>query len=214
MLARSTPMYLLIPRAGKQQKILHPGRVVESDAKTFVAEFEESIEPAVGADVVAYGEVGGKFFQQGAVVSELRGFGSGAGAGTSASAGPIIAFGRVGEVVSAEQRQTFRVSVAMLDLAAQINREDACQIVDMSPEGLAAIAGGLFELGSIVQISFTHEGHAVSASARVQTATQRPDGKFRYGLLVSTRHVAARKALESISSRAQRLQLRRLAGAA
>ena len=52
-------------------KVLHPGKVLQSDPKTFVAEFEEPIAPAVGSDVNAYGAVNNRFFQQGAVVTEL-----------------------------------------------------------------------------------------------------------------------------------------------
>ena len=203
MLATGTEMYLLIPDASNK-RILHPGKVIESDAQGFVGEFEEPIAPPVGADVNAYGKVRGKFFQQGAAGVAIR----------QTEPQPVIAFTRVGELVSAENRQTYRVCVAMAGIAARIESEKKCAVVDMSAEGFGAVASKVYELGSLVQVAIEYEGHAISTLARVQTVKARPDGKFRYGFLVNEKKNSPRKALEQISASVQRQQLRRLAGAA
>ncbi|MGA2583592.1 MAG: PilZ domain-containing protein [Tepidisphaeraceae bacterium] len=202
MLAVGKSMFLLIPSPSKT-KFLHPGKVIESDCTRFAAEFEDAIAPEVGSDVNAFCEVNGQFYQQGAIVREIR-----------AGLPVVIAFGRNGEVVSAENRQTYRVNVAASDISAAVGRESACAVLDVSPEGFAAVTSKKVSLGSIVPIKLHGEGHALEAPARVQTMRERPDGKFRYGFLVPRNNVLARKSLQQLSAAMQRLQLKRIRGAA
>lgn len=180
-----------------------PGKVIESDATSFVAEFEETIAPPVDGDVNAYCEVRGKFFQQGAVVVEIR-----------TSKPCVIVFRRSGESVSAENRQTYRVSLVTAEFVVDVDKESGCQVVDISPEGFAAIISRKLNLGSLVKIKLNGEGQTFEASARVQTVQERGGGKFRYGFLVPQDNAAARKKMQQISMETQRLQLKRLRGAA
>ncbi len=206
MLGVGTATFLLIPN-GSNKRVLYPGKVVESEAIQFAAEFDEAINsklPVVGAEVIAYGELRGKFYQQGAIIFEIR----------ASDARPVIVFDRVGDAVSAEQRQTFRVSVALSGIVANIGDERNCQVVDLSPEGLGVVSGRELKLGSLIPVSMMVEGQPIANAARVQTAIKRPDGKFRYGLLIPDKKSPARKALERASSSFQRQQLRRLSGAA
>lgn len=194
---------MLIP-GNTTERILQPGWVVESNAEGFVAEFEPGICPEVDCDVNAYGGIRGKFYQQGARVTEIR----------CREPRPIIAFARCGEVVSAENRQTFRVSTLNAGILAKVGREKNCQIVDISPEGFGAIVRGDLKIGSLVPVEFQYEANSVNAPARVQTVKIRPDGKVRYGFLAPDKFGAARKALQLMTSSLQRAQLRRLSGAA
>jgi len=203
MLEAGNPMFLLIP-SPSNERVLHPGSVVESDATSFVAAFEEPITPAVGADLNAFCEVRGKLFQQAATVIEFRG---------NAEC-PTIAFKRSGEPVSAENRQTFRVSILAADVTARVDKERSCPVVDVSPEGFAIIAAKKYTLGSLVQCTFTYDETTVSTMARVQAMQVKKDGKLRYVLLVPRSNIAARKSLQEISAAAQRVQLRRRRGAA
>jgi PilZ domain len=202
MLCVGNPVFLLIPSASKK-RILHPGEVIESDSMSFVGRFDEPIAPPVDSDVNAFCEINGKFFQQGAVVTELR-----------PGPGNIIAFRRAGEPVSAEARQTYRVSVVGAEFTAKIGKLNACSIVDISPEGFAAIVSEHLNLGSVINIKLTAEGQTVSAPARVQTVKERSEHEFRYGFLVPRANIPARKSLQLISAEMQRLQLKRLRGAA
>jgi hypothetical protein len=203
MLASGQGMYLLIPNASKKP-LLVPGKVVESGAASFAIQFEESSDIHVGLETVAYGDVRGKFFQQGATLTEVR--------ATEPKA--TYLFLRVGEPVSAEQRQTFRVSVALSDVIAQVGDRKKCQVVDLSPEGLAVITSPGFEMGSMLKVLLTEGDHALLAQARVQTIKVLPTGKVRYGLLVPNNNNAARKTLLRLSMGFQRTQLKRLAGTA
>lgn len=203
MLFLGTEMFLLIP-SPSNEKVLHPGKVLQSDQATFTAEFEEPIAPPVDSDVNTYGAVNNKFFQQGAVVTEII------------QAGPnaIIAFKRVGAPVSAENRQTFRVSVVTIGIQSVVDKEKSCHVVDLSPEGFGVIAAREYRRGALVPIAFHHEGLTIESAARVQTIKPRYDKKFRYGFLVSGKTNPAVKQLAQLSSAIQRQQLRRLAGVA
>ena len=202
MLLVGNPVFLLIPSPSKK-RVLHPGIVIESDSTHFVGQFEDAISPPLDSDVNAFCEVNGKFFQQGAAVSELR-----------PGPGNVTAFHRVGEIVSAESRQTYRVSVASADFVARIGKRSPCAVIDISPEGFAAIVCDRLNLGSIVQVKLEAEGQTLDTPARIQTLKELPSGEFRYGFLVPQKNIAARKALQIISAQMQRLQLKRLRGAA
>ena len=202
MLSAGDEMYLAIPD-GAQKPILRPGKVVSSDATTFAAEFIEPITVAVEADVTAYASQRGKFFQQGARVVLI----------SAAETRTIISFARVGQPVSADKRQVYRVSTATAGMLAQIGSEKKCPIVDMSGDGFGAILSRECRIGSVQQVVLVHEEQQITMSVRTQTAAPRPDGKFRCGFLAIGRG-EGRKALQQISAAIQRQQLRRLSGAA
>lgn len=204
MLAKDAEMFLMIPAESKKKRVMHAGKVLESNNTHFVAEFADSINLTAEENVVAFGERGGKFFQQGAIVREVR----------AAGQKPVFMFERVGEAVSAEQRQIFRVSTANSAILAQIGKEKNCRVVDISPEGFGAISKVQLELGALVSVSFSHEQQTVSTMARVQTVKHRHDGSFRYGFLAPDRNSDARKTLAKLAGTFQRLQLQRLSGAA
>jgi hypothetical protein len=198
-----TPLFLLVPDSSRK-RILHPGKVVRCEEGAIIAQIEEAMTVAEGMEVVVFCSVRGKFMQQGATVIAQ---------GEPAIKGGF-AFKLVGEAVSAESRQTYRVSVAVANVKAQIGKEKDCLIVDVSPEGFAVITRSEDTLGSSVQVNFCYEGQTVSTPARVQTVQTRADGKFHCGLLVIEKGSSARKALAQISGAMQRQQLKRLSAAA
>ena len=197
-----SPVFLLIP-SPSSKRILHRGEVIESDAVSFVARFDDPIAVAVGSDVNALSEVNGKFFQQGAVVTELR-----------PGSGNLIAFRRNGEAISAEARQTYRVCVVTAGFNATVGNVDSCPLIDISAEGFAVIVPDRLDLGSVVSIKLMCDGRCVESPARVQTVKELEGGKFRYGFLVPRDNVSARTAIQKVSAEMQRLQLKRLRGAA
>lgn len=201
MLRNGFAMYLWIP-SESTERILHPGKVKELDQETFVAEFEEVINVEAGADVSIFAEVRDKFFQQSANVVLIR----------QTDPNPVIAFKKIGEPVNAESRSSFRVSTVTAGMLAKIDKEMRCHVVDISPEGFGAISDIDQKPGTIVSVFMVHEGQTLAGKARVQTARQRIDGKFRCGFFVL--EPAMRRTLEKMYSIAQRAQLRRLAGTA
>ena len=203
MLNAGQGMFLLVPKASGKP-VLVPGKVIESKTATFTIQFEEAPKVQVGLETQAYCDVRGKFFQQNATLTEIK----------TDSAAPAFVFARVGEPVSAEQRQTFRVSVALSNIAAEVGPHKKCQVVDLSPEGLAVIASPGLLPGAGVKVSLAYEQESFVAEARVQTIKVMPTGKVRYGLLVPNVNASARKTLLKMSMSFQRTQLKRLAGAA
>ena len=202
MLSVGNAVFLLIPSKSKK-RILYPGQVIESDPIRFTGKFEDPITPAVDSDVNAFCEVNGKFFQQGAVVTEILPI-----------AGNVIAFRRNGEPVSAESRQTYRVSVVSEGFIAKVDKLPASSVVDISPEGFASIVDDRLNLGSVVKIKLDCDGQVIQSPARVQAVKDLPSGQFRYGFLIPRSNIATRNALQKISADMQRLQLKRLRGAA
>jgi len=202
MLSLGNAVFLLIPSKSKK-RILYPGQVIESDPIRFVGKFEDPITPPVDSDVNAFCEVNGKFFQQGAIVTEIR-----------PGPGNVIAFRRNGEPVSAESRQTYRVSVVSEGFTARIDKLPASSGVDISPEGFATIVDDRLNVGSVVKIKLTCDSQIIESPARVQAVKDLPSGQFRYGFLIPRSNIPTRNTLQRISADMQRLQLKRLRGAA
>jgi hypothetical protein len=196
-------MFLLVP-SSSNKPVLLPAKVIESNGQCYAIQFDEAPAVEVGLETLAYCDVRGKFFQQGATLIEIK----------TDSPKPPFVFARVGEAVSAEQRQTFRVSVALSNITAEVSGRKKCHVVDFSPEGLAVITSPGFAPGSVVKVQLAHEEYTITADARVQTIKVLPTRKVRYGLLVPNTAVAARKSLLKMSMTFQRTQLKRLAGAA
>ncbi len=203
MLTNGQEMYLLEP-SGSDKRVLHPGKVIESSADAFAIVLAKPLNVAVGTEMLAFCDVRGKFFQQGAILIEIR----------ADADKTVFAFNRSGEAISAENRQTFRVSVAIAEIYAQIGKQKKCHVVDFSPEGFGAIGSPGFDLGSLQKVSITYDQFSLSADARVQTIKVLPNGKVRYGFLVPKSNIAARITLQKLSASFQRTQLKRLAGAA
>lgn len=203
MLNSGQGMYLLVA-ATSEKRDLYPGKVVVSTRESFTVEFDTPLALPIGFETLAFCSVRGKFFQQGATLTEVR----------TDSSTPAYVFRRESEPVSAEQRQTYRLSIALSGIQAQIGLQEKCQVVDFSPEGLGAIGSPGFSIGSVQKVSLTHGEFTIDADARVQTIKVMANGKVRYGLLVPRSNIAARGALEKLSASFQRVQLRRLAGAA
>jgi len=192
-------VFLLIP-GEHRERILHQGRVLESTAESIVAEFADPITLPAGTDVNLYADFRGKFYQHGASVIAFQ-----------QSRPSIYAFKKVGEPVSAESRGSYRVSTVTLEITARIAMEACCKIVDISPEGFAAITAQDYPIGSVVDSTLVCEGLSCAGPARVQTLKVLPNGNRRYGFLaVDKKGSAMRKVLGQITATVQRLQLRRL----
>jgi hypothetical protein len=197
-------LFMLIPNEANE-RILLPGKVLEHDDQTVVAEFAEPLTLAVGAEVNLYGDFRGRFYQQGAAVIALR------QAEPPAPAVPIVALRKVGEIAAADSRGSYRVSTAALNVYANIGEECSCRVLDISPEGFAAITTRDYPIGSTVRASLVCEGLACSGHARVQTLKVLPNGQHRYGFLApDSKTSTMRKVLGHITATVQRIQLRRL----
>ena len=203
MLSKSSPVYLSIPNA-QNKRVLHEGRVVDLDGPRVVIEFDEALTPSEGTEVMLFAEVRGKFFQQGAKVTQER----------QDTPRTTIEFHTMGDPVSAEQRGSYRTSVVSWKIPVKVDRIAGCTLADISPEGVGVITPKQLTIGTTVEISFDFDGHAISGKFRVQSVKILPSGTLRFGLHVPERRDPMRVRLQQLASHAQRVQLRRLSGAA
>jgi hypothetical protein len=182
-----------------QTRILKPGKVVQSTGNEIVVEFEETLPIELGADTLLFVTYRDKFFQQGVKVRQVE-----------QAATTIATLEKVGEFVSAEQRQIYRTSTLMADVVADLPGEPGCAVADVSPEGFSAITTREYQLGSVLRATLRHEALEIELKARVQTVRLRPDGKFRYGFFAGGRGGITKRAMEQLNSQMQRQQLRRI----
>ncbi|MAE95289.1 MAG: hypothetical protein CL910_11565 [Deltaproteobacteria bacterium] len=129
--------------------------------------------------------------------------------------GKLVVFETLGDPVSAESRQSYRVSTITASLEAAIGDEPNCKVVDISSTGFAAVAATGYQIGQNVAVSIDFEGQHCQGTASVQSVREKPGGKYRYGFLsVSAQDGGSFQAdLNAVSLEVQRLQLRRLSGA-
>lgn len=203
MLSKASPVYLSIPNE-QNKRVLHEGRVVDLDGPRVVIEFDEALTPSDGMEVMLFAEVRGKFFQQGAKVTQER----------QDTPRTTIEFHTVGDPVSAEQRGSYRTSVVSWKIPVKVDRIANCSLADVSPEGVGVITPKPLTIGTTVEIAFDFDGHAISGKFRVQSVKILPNGSLRFGLHVPERRDPIRVQLQQLASHAQRVQLRRLSGAA
>jgi hypothetical protein len=220
MLSLGTPIFLLVPD-WSNKRILHPGEVIECRPGVFVSKLDESLSLPDGTDVMAFfHSADGRFMKQNAVVvvpNETRDHNGKTAPKTPAEIplkSPLVVFRLLGEVMSAQKRKLYRVSVRQSNIRARIDTESNCHIVDISPEGCAAVTAQAYKIGSMVRIHFIFEGETVLAHGRVQTMRILGEGSYRHGFLIGDKISPARKALTALTMAVQRRQLRRLAGAA
>src|SRR5438552_14953790 len=69
--APNLAMYLLVPNESNQ-RVLHPGRVLQTGDEQIALEFDKAVAPPPGSDVNLFFELDGKFMQQGASIVALR----------------------------------------------------------------------------------------------------------------------------------------------
>jgi hypothetical protein len=200
MLEVGTPIFIIIP-GESQERVFHHGKVLESDAETFVAEFDRLEPLPVGFGVNAYNEEDGKFYRQNAIVKALG----------RTKPNPVLTFERVGAPVSAERRNSYRVRMLKTILTGRIGDERKCSIMDVSPEGLAAITKKALDIGSLVNVRIEYETHLLEGAVHVQSVHANPDGKYRCGFLVPGNNAKMRRSLERIASTFQRIHLRSMA---
>lgn len=201
MLSVGSSVFISIPDKSREP-ILHMGKVIETDAEIFMAEFDNVQALPVGFNVNAFGNVSGRFYQQKAVVKETG----------RTKYHPIMTFQRLGPLVLAEKRATYRVHISGVVIAGRIGEEMKCNITDVSPEGFGAITSNALEIGSLVPVHIGYEKENLKGHVRVQCINELPNGKHRCGFMVPEKEARMRRSLERIASKIQRMHLRTIAG--
>ena len=208
-------------------RILHRGQIIMQCNEVFAAVFDEpDLAPDLGQEVLIYAMPDHEFMQQSArivdpPVENTPETGAGeppAGDGGAASHGsPPVHLVTVGDPVSAESRQCYRVVAIMTDRTAKLNDEEDCKLLDVSATGLALISTGSYRIGDLVTTTLNDKKMKFTGQVSVKSIKPLEDGYTRYGLHCAEDGRSSGdldKGIQKISTAIQREQLRRLNRAA
>ena len=174
--------------------------VIDSQPGSFVAEFEELIYPTVGVTMHISSHVRRRFVAAPARVIEFL----------QATPRPHIRFSITRAFECVEQRTTFRVCVAGADLRATVNSEAGCEVLDVSPSGLAVMCATEYEPGSLLRVILTFGGRQFAGTVMVRSASPWVRDRKRYGCQVALGEHRLMNGLQLITTTVQREQIRRL----
>ena len=124
----------------------------------------------------------------------------------------VFTFDPIGDPISAESRQFYRVSTISADLRASMGDEKDLDVQDLSATGFAVIASGSYALGDTVEVEIEHADMQCHGTAAVQSVREFGPGRIRYGLraIEEDPHTGEfLQTLQGISLAVQREQLRR-----
>ncbi len=189
------------------ERVLHHAVIDGSDEEgCWRATFTAGVpQVAVGQELLIYYEIKREFMQQPARIHALD----------ASEEQTVVCFETLGDPISAESRQHYRVSTITAQIQAQIAEEEGCKVLDISSTGFAAVSRQSFAIGETVAAVIEFDDYHCEGRASVQSVRARPDGSFRYGFLsINGKDGGAfQEALNELSLEVQRIQLRRLSGA-
>ncbi len=231
MLTPGAVVFVNFPEESKQ-RVLHAARVIQNNSNGLVLQSDEAgLGFAPDRVFRLYFELKLKFVQQAARVEALLGEGElpggspGTPATVSASAvsnakgpqGPTFIVKTLGEPVSAEGRECYRVSTLMSGLKADLGDEKHGTLADVSVSGFSIIASQPHAAGEVLSVTLHHEGKTFVGDGAIQSIKPLSDGRLRFGLLCADsdgKRTPLKQGLQQISVAVQRQQLKRLAGVA
>ena len=191
-------------QSGSGQRVLHPAEILNSMKRVITAKLQTTeLECELGQKLMVYYQIGDKFLKQAALIESCD---------TSEELAEIQ-FTFLDEPVSAEQRETYRVSTGMEDLYVDISDEIGCKLLDISVTGCSFISNVQYLLGQLVHITIYHKGEPIKGEAVVQSVRQYDAERTRYGLyciIVSDTDGTLKRCLREITMTMQRSQLQRL----
>ena len=184
--------------------------VVEVSADTFSINFvAEPFEFEVDQEVLMYFSGKTEFLQQVGRIKEVL------PAEEGEEAGPTFVIEPVGDPISAESRQHYRVSTISADLKARVGDEEELDVQDLSSTGFAVLASKDYQIGQTIEVGIMHEEERCHGIASVQSVRAFGPGRIRYGLraIEEDPHTGEfLQVLQRISLAVQRDQLQRGGG--
>jgi len=204
MWAVDSDLFIELPSA-TSDRVLHHSVIVGMDEGKPMVQPKALLALEEGNDIRIYFERSREFMQQAAKVCQVP----------EETDEGVLCIEPLGEAVSAEGRECYRVSTVFADLSIEVGNE-TCSLTDVSVLGLSILGNAAYKSGEIVPVRLTHEGSRYEGNAQVQSIKDL-GGMIRYGLLCSGGTSNSKTSLESglrqVSMTIQRMQLRRRAGA-
>ncbi len=230
MFCKGTILFLQFPHESRT-RLLHQGTVLDVSPGAFQAMFEEEKLPiAAGQELMIYFDRQGKFLKQPARVivvhdpasTETTPADPAAEQGGDDSVpmaqaiGLVCALQPVGQPVSAESRQSYRVSTVISDRRAELNGE-MCKLLDVSASGYAVISRKQYKFGQILEGAVTLHHETFRGQVCVQSIRELGEGRYRYGLYCAedrAQRGGLKEGLPKLTMALQIEQLRRRSGVA
>jgi len=197
--------FLQIPDESKH-RILHGGTVKGITENLYSVTFEDGDLPIEDSqNVLIYYEKNRGFLQQPArIISTV-----------DREPSLIVELEPIGEPISAESRQHYRISTVMAELTAEIGAETNCPFLDVSASGFSIICMEKYKLGNVVSATLQHQGQRYSGEVCVLSVRELSKGRMRYGLhCIESKKPgdSIQQGLQIMSITLQREQLNRMSG--
>ena len=186
--------------------------VIESSSENFSIRFvADPFAFEVDQEVLMYFSGKTEFMQQVGSVKEI------VEAAEGSEEGPLFVIEPIGDAISAESRQNYRVTTISADLEAHVGGEVNLQVQDLSSTGFAVVASEEYQMGQTVEVSIAHGEDQCHGIASVQSVRALGGDRIRYGLraIEEDPHTGQfLQVLQRISLAVQREHLQRSGGAA
>ena len=181
--------------------------VVDASSDEFSIQFvAEPFAFEVDQKVLMYFNGKSEFMQQIARIKEVAQPEEGSGEPIIFNLEPI------GDAISADSRQNYRVSTISAGLEASLGEESDLTVQDLSSTGFAVLASAEYELRQPVEVSIAHGEEQCHCIAAIQSVRNVGPGRIRYGIraIEGSPHTGEfLQVLQRISLAVQREQLQR-----
>jgi hypothetical protein len=206
MLSTGLDIFVQDPQKTAARELL-PAKVTGVNNNVYTIELKKSdVALEAGGELLLFYDHDRKFVQQSARVETVE----------STIPSLVAAIVLVGEPVSAESRESSRVSLALAGLTAKFGTEESCQLNDVSITGFSLTALQRYKIGEHVPATLEFEGQSFSGASCIQSVRELGDGRIRYGVhCVNDEKFGGfelQRGLRHIASTIQRQQMRRLSG--
>lgn len=174
MFASGKGVFVQIPD-GSVQRILHPATIVAVDSGALALEFSDpELKPQAGQAVLIFFDRKGEFTQQAARIGGVR----------ASEPRAVIGVELLGKPISAESRQSYRISTAVSGLTAKVGSVENCRLLDVSAAGFAILTDKPLSVGEILKAELSLENDTFVGQVSVQNGAPFGSGQMRYGLYV------------------------------
>ena len=147
---------------------------MEVSESTITANFDtEVLNVEEKMDTFIYYNIGREFIKQGARIESV----------ICAESGVTVSLETTSDPVSAENRQTFRVSTIMGNVTATFGSEDDCSVVDLSAQGFALYSKEKYVVGNRIATVLHYEREKLKGTVGIVSIDERRKGYLRYGVL-------------------------------
>jgi hypothetical protein len=207
VLKEGSPVYLGLddPSGGR---VLHPGIIAEIVQDRCTIEFENSELPIrTGDGCLIYYHEFQEFVQRPVKVEE------------QSETGPLsrVVMKFIGNSISADSRQEYRVSAINAGLTVTLGTEEGCTIQEISMSGLGLVSDRKYSTGQILNVTLHFEDEDFSGRMVIEWIRQLGGDRTQYGLcglFDAERSDTLRIGLMRFTRAVQRQNLQRVSGAA